>query len=87
MLALIVIFVSIVCITGFSGHLTLGQASIAGLGAFFTGRGAANAFDLPVLVAMVVGALRRRWSPAWSPATPRCAARACSSASPRSASR
>ena len=37
-MALIVIFVSIVCITGFSGHLTLGQASIAGLGAFFTAR-------------------------------------------------
>jgi branched-chain amino acid transport system permease protein len=55
-LALIVIFVSIVCITGFSGHLTLGQASIAGFGAFFTAR-AANAWDLPVLLAMVVGAL------------------------------
>lgn len=54
-LALIVIFVSIVCITGFSGLLTLGQASIAGAGAFFTAR-AANAFDLPVLVAMLVGA-------------------------------
>jgi branched-chain amino acid transport system permease protein len=62
-----VIFVSIVCITGFSGHLTLGQASIAGLGAFFTAR-AANGLgigigsvelvrlDLPVLLAMVVGA-------------------------------
>jgi branched-chain amino acid transport system permease protein len=55
-MALIVIFVSIVCITGFSGHITLGQASIAGLGAFFTAR-AANAWHLPVLVAMVVGAL------------------------------
>jgi branched-chain amino acid transport system permease protein len=55
-LALIVIFVSIVCITGFSGHLTLGQASIAGFGAFFTAR-AANAWGLPVLLAMVVGAL------------------------------
>jgi branched-chain amino acid transport system permease protein len=55
-LALIVIFVSIVCITGFSGHLTLGQASIAGLGAFFSAR-AANAWHLPVLLAMVVGAL------------------------------
>jgi branched-chain amino acid transport system permease protein len=54
-LALIVIFVSIVCITGFSGHLTLGQASIAGLGAFFSAR-AANGLGLPVLVAMVVGA-------------------------------
>jgi branched-chain amino acid transport system permease protein len=55
-LALAVIFVSIVCITGFSGHLTLGQASIAGLGAFFSAR-AANAWDLPVLLAMLVGML------------------------------
>ena len=54
-LALTVIFVSIVCITGFSGHLTLGQASIAGLGAFFSAR-AANSLDLPVLLAMLVGA-------------------------------
>ena len=55
-LALIVIFLSIVCITGFSGHLTLGQASIAGVGAFASAR-AANSFDLPVLVAMLFGAL------------------------------
>ena len=55
-LALAVIFVSIVAITGFSGHLTLGQASIAGLGAFASAR-FANAFDLPVLVAMVPGAV------------------------------
>jgi len=48
-LALVVIFVSITAITGFSGHLTLGQASIAGLGAFATGRFTAE-FDLPVLV-------------------------------------
>ena len=54
-LALAVIFVSIVAITGFSGHLTLGQASIAGLGAFASAR-FANAFDLPVLVAMIPGA-------------------------------
>jgi branched-chain amino acid transport system permease protein len=53
--ALAVIFVSIVCITGFSGHLTLGQASIAGLGGFFSAR-AANALGVPVLVAMLVGA-------------------------------
>jgi branched-chain amino acid transport system permease protein len=56
-----------VCITGFSGHLTLGQASIAGLGAFFTAR-ATNGLGvgigsfhvrlaLPVLLAMLVGAL------------------------------
>ena len=55
-LALAVIFVSIVAITGFSGHLTLGQASIAGLGAFASAR-FANSFDLPVMVAMVPGAL------------------------------
>lgn len=54
-LALTVIFVSIVCITGFSGHLTLGQASIAGIGAFFSAR-AANAWDLNVVLAMLVGA-------------------------------
>jgi branched-chain amino acid transport system permease protein len=54
-IALAVIFISIVAITGFSGHLTLGQASIAGLGAFATAR-AANTWDLPVLVAMVFGA-------------------------------
>ena len=54
-LALAVIFVSIVAITGFSGHLTLGQASIAGLGAFASAR-FANSFDLPVLVAMLPGA-------------------------------
>lgn len=66
-LALVVIFVSIVAITGFSGHLTLGQASIAGLGAFFTARAAnglgigVGSFQLfeirvPVLAAMAVGA-------------------------------
>lgn len=52
--ALAVIFVSIVVITGFSGHLTLGQASIAGLGAFASVR-FANSADLPVLAAMVPG--------------------------------
>lgn len=54
MLAMLVIFTSIVCITGFSGHITLGQASIAGLGAFFTAR-AANGLHLPVLLAMLAG--------------------------------
>jgi branched-chain amino acid transport system permease protein len=53
--ALAVIFVSIVCITGYSGHLTLGQASIAGLGAFFSAR-AVNALHVPVIVGMLVGA-------------------------------
>jgi branched-chain amino acid transport system permease protein len=55
LLALAVIFLSITCVTGFSGHITLGQASIAGLGAFASAR-FANEFDLPVLVAMVPGA-------------------------------
>lgn len=54
MLALVVIFASITAITGFSGHVTLGQASIAGLGAFATGRFTAE-LDLPVLVAMIPG--------------------------------
>jgi branched-chain amino acid transport system permease protein len=53
-LALVVIFASIVAITGFSGHVTLGQASIAGLGAFATGRLTAE-LDWPVLAAMVPG--------------------------------
>jgi branched-chain amino acid transport system permease protein len=55
MIALVVIFTSIVCITGFSGHISLGQASMAGLGAFFTAR-AVNALHLPVIIAMLVGA-------------------------------
>lgn len=54
MVALLVIFASLVCITGFSGHISLGQASIAGLGAFFTAR-AVNGLNLPVIVAMLVG--------------------------------
>jgi branched-chain amino acid transport system permease protein len=53
-LAFVVIFVSITAITGFSGLLTLGQASIAGLGAFATARLTAE-LDVPVLVAMVPG--------------------------------
>jgi branched-chain amino acid transport system permease protein len=55
MVGLLVIFASLVCITGFSGHISLGQASIAGLGAFFTAR-AVNGLGLPVIVAMLVGA-------------------------------
>jgi branched-chain amino acid transport system permease protein len=55
MVAMLVIFTSLVCITGFSGHISLGQASIAGLGAFFTAR-AVNGYHLPVIVAMLVGA-------------------------------
>jgi branched-chain amino acid transport system permease protein len=54
MLALIVIFTSIVCITGFCGYITLGQAGFAGFGAYMTGRMVLSA-HLPVLLAMLVG--------------------------------
>ena len=56
MLALTVVFISIVCITGFCGYITLGQAAFAGTGAYVSAR-VANAFGLPVLVAMLIGAL------------------------------
>jgi branched-chain amino acid transport system permease protein len=56
MLALVVVFASIVVITGFSGHISLGQAAFAGLGAFVSAR-VANSFGLPVVFAMVVGGL------------------------------
>jgi branched-chain amino acid transport system permease protein len=55
MVGLLVIFASLVCITGFSGHISLGQASIAGLGAYFTAR-AVNGLHVPVIVGMLVGA-------------------------------
>jgi branched-chain amino acid transport system permease protein len=55
-LALIVVFTSIVCITGFCGYITLGQAAFAGIGAYVAAR-VANALGLPVIVAMLVGAL------------------------------
>jgi branched-chain amino acid transport system permease protein len=55
-LALIVVFTSIVCITGFCGYITLGQAAFAGIGAYVAAR-VANALGLPVILAMLVGAL------------------------------
>jgi branched-chain amino acid transport system permease protein len=55
-LALIVVFISIVCITGFCGYITLGQAGFAGIGAYVAAR-VANALGLPVIVAMLVGAM------------------------------
>jgi branched-chain amino acid transport system permease protein len=55
-LALIVVFTSIVCITGFCGYITLGQAGFAGIGAYVAAR-VANALGLPVILAMLVGAL------------------------------
>jgi branched-chain amino acid transport system permease protein len=56
MLAFMVIFASIVAVTGFSGQITLGQAGFAGLGAFASAR-IGTEFGLPVIVAMVLGGL------------------------------
>ena len=55
MVGLLVVFTSIVCITGFSGHITLGQVAMAGLGAYFTAR-SVNSLHVPVIVGMLVGA-------------------------------
>lgn len=61
MLALAVVFVSITTITGYSGHITLMTAAIAGMGSFFTGRLVTGTLllvpQVPVIVAMVVAAL------------------------------
>jgi branched-chain amino acid transport system permease protein len=55
MLALMVIFVSIVVITGFSGHITLGQAAFAGMGSFVSVR-VSNSLGVPVIWSMFIGA-------------------------------
>src|SRR5437764_6932623 len=55
MLALIVIFVSIVVVTGFSGHITLGQAAFAGMGSFVSVR-ISNELGVPVIFSMLIGA-------------------------------
>ena len=61
MLALSVVFLSIVAITGFSGHITLGQAAFAGLGAMLTIKitnGALPYFpQLNMILAMLVSAV------------------------------
>ena len=54
MLALVVVFTSIVCITGFCGYITLGQAGFAGIGAFVTAEAATTA-HVPVIFAMLLG--------------------------------
>src|SRR5438477_3590788 len=56
MLALMVIFVSIVVVTGFSGHITLGQAAFAGMGSFVSVR-VSNSFGVPVIPSMLIGAV------------------------------
>jgi branched-chain amino acid transport system permease protein len=62
--ATFVVFLSIVAITGFSGHISLGQAGFAGLGGWLTAKFAEGRLlpnlrvpRLPVIVAMVVAAL------------------------------
>jgi branched-chain amino acid transport system permease protein len=55
MLALMVVFVSIVVITGFSGHITLGQAAFAGMGSFVSVR-VSNELGIPVIPSMLIGA-------------------------------
>lgn len=56
MIALTVVFVSIVVVTGFSGYITLGQGAFAGFGGFMAAR-VANSWSLPVIPAMVIGGL------------------------------
>lgn len=60
-LAVTVVFLSIVAITGFSGHITLGQAGFAGLGALLSTKLANGALplvpQLPVIPATVAAAL------------------------------
>jgi len=55
-LAYIVIFASIVCVTGFAGHITLGQAAFAGFGAFMSAR-VSNSWSVPVIPAMLIGGM------------------------------
>jgi branched-chain amino acid transport system permease protein len=55
MLALTVIFISIVAVTGFSGHITLGQAAFAGMGSFVSVR-VSNSLGIPVIFSMLIGA-------------------------------
>ncbi|MCU1587102.1 MAG: putative permease component of branched-chain amino acid transport system [Frankiales bacterium] len=59
--SLAVVFVSITAVTGFTGHITLGQAGFAGLGALLSSRINTGQLPLlprmPVLAAMVVSGL------------------------------
>jgi branched-chain amino acid transport system permease protein len=54
--ALAVIFTSIVCITGYSGQITLFQAVVAGFGAFVSAR-LADSLHIPVLISIPLGGL------------------------------
>jgi branched-chain amino acid transport system permease protein len=54
MLPMAIIFVSIVAVTGFSGHITLGQAALAGFGAFISAR-IANSWGVPIALSTLLG--------------------------------
>ncbi len=56
MLAVLIVFISIVCITGFCGYISLGQAGFAGVSAFVAADLATKA-NVPVVFAMLLGAL------------------------------
>ena len=61
MLALVPVLLSIVVVSGFSGHITLGQAGFAGFGAFVAGRLHAGTLAglpaFPAVLAMIAAAL------------------------------
>jgi branched-chain amino acid transport system permease protein len=54
--ALVIVFTSIVAVTGFSGQISLGQAAFAGFGAFLSAR-LSNTYGLPVVLTMLLGGL------------------------------
>jgi branched-chain amino acid transport system permease protein len=54
--AMVIIFSSIVAVTGFSGQISLGQAAFAGFGAFLSAR-LSNSFGIPVVITVFLGGL------------------------------
>jgi branched-chain amino acid transport system permease protein len=61
MVALAIVFLSIVAVTGFSGHITLAQAGFAGFGALMTARIHNGNFfmlpEMPIIPAMIIAGL------------------------------
>ncbi len=60
-IALTIVFISIVIVTGYGGRITLGQAAFAGVGAFLTGRLVAGSMfglpAMPVILATIVAGI------------------------------
>ena len=50
-----IICLSLVVLVGFAGQLSLAQWAVAGMGALFAGRVAADLWDLPMWLALVIG--------------------------------